>query len=307
MTERYGMGNTAGNDAHTTVRRAKDTAARQGASDSEVQDILLLRSRNRNRVVEVLGRAEGISRAMVPHVIPLLAWDKVSNQATFALKKVAEENIGQLTDALVDPHQDFAVRRRLARVFAVCVSDRAAAGVMLGLDDLRFDVRYQSARALAAILEKNPQMQIDRERVYDVVLREVTVGRPVWESRRLLEGSSSDSALDQFVRDRAGESLSHVFTLLSLVLEREPLQIAFRSLQADDEYLRGTALEYLETVLPQQIRQRLWPFLERTPVARRTRPGHEVVAELLRSNHTVVSNLEALRRRSAPAAADTPV
>ena len=58
-----------------------------------------------------------------------------------------------------------------------------------------------------------------------------------------------------------GQSLAHVFTLLSLVLPRDPLQIAFRSLHSEDKQLRGTALEYLEGVLPAPIRERLWPFL----------------------------------------------
>ena len=49
---------------------------------------------------------------------------------------------------------------------------------------------------------------------------------------------------------RAGQSLAHVFTLLSLVLPSQPLQIAFRSLHSQNSRLRGTALEYLEGVLP---------------------------------------------------------
>jgi hypothetical protein len=235
----------------------------------------------------------------VPHVIPLLAWDLVANHAMFALRKVAEEHVGALADALIDPNQDFAVRRRLARVFSVCVSARAAHAVMLGLDDIRFDVRNQSARALAAIAEKNPRVTIDRERIFEVVLREVAVGRPVWESRRLLDGVASDSPLDAFVRDRAGESLAHVFTLLSLVLPREPLQIAFRSLQTDDAYLRGTALEYLEGVLPPPIRIKLWPFLEAKQNKPSSRPSDTVIADLLRSNHSVLLNLEELRKRGS--------
>ena len=141
-------------------------------------------------------------------------------------------------------------------MFSVCVSQRAADGLMLALDDPRFDVRCQSARSLASILEKNPQIRINSERIFAIVLREVAVGRPVWESRRLLDVPGEDTPVDAFVRDRAGESLAHVFTLLSLVLQREPLQIAFRSLQTDDEQLQGTALEYLEGVLPPPIRQR---------------------------------------------------
>ena len=273
--------------------------------DPDMKDILRLRSRDRDRIVEVLSREEGLKAILVPHVIPLLAWEPVADHAMFALRKVAEERVGELVDALIDPNQDFAVRRRLARVFSVCVSERAAAGLMLGLDDLRFDVRCQSARSLSAIIEKNPRIRVDSERIYEVVLREVAVGRPVWESRRLLDARVNESPLDAFVRDRAGESLAHVFTLLSLVLQREPLQIAFRSLHTDNQHLQGTALEYLEGVLPAPIRQRLWPFLERRPVPRTGRAREEVMAELLRSNHSITVNLEELRRRSALMAADS--
>ena len=93
-----------------------------------------------------------------------------------ALRKVAEERVGELIDALVDPNQPFAVRRRLARVFSVCVSQRAADGLLLGLDDLRFEVRFQCARSLAAILEKNPRVRIDR--------RADLRGRPARSGRR---------------------------------------------------------------------------------------------------------------------------
>jgi len=135
-----------------------------------------------------------------------------------------------------------------------------------------------------------------------VVEREAGVGRPVWESRRLLDGVSSTEALsplDEFVRDRAGTSLAHVFTLLALVLPREPLQIAFRSLQTDDQHLRGTALEYLDGMLPPPIRERLWPFLESGPARHSTRPREEVMAELLRSHRSITINLEALYERGA--------
>jgi hypothetical protein len=255
--------------------------------DPDLQDLLWLRSSDRERIVDVLSRPEGLPPGLVPYAIPLLEWEALSEHAVFALRTVAEEHIGQLTDALVDPNQSYAVRRRLARVFSVCVSQRAAEGLLVALDDDRFDVRFQAARSLTAIIEKNPLIRIDRERIYDVVLREVAVSRPVWESRRLLEGALGDSPLDEFVRDRAGQSLGHVFTLLSLVLPREPLRIALRSLHSDDRQLRGTALEYLDGVLPASIRQRLWPFLvNRRPVQPTPAPSR-VMADLLRSSGSV--------------------
>ncbi|HUR34984.1 MAG TPA: hypothetical protein VM032_14375, partial [Vicinamibacterales bacterium] len=190
------------------------------------------------------------------------------------------------------------------RVFSVCVSQRAVDGLMLVLDDLRFAVRREAGRSLLAITERNPMLHIDREQVLAIVLKDVNVGRPVWEGRRLLEAPASDSQLDAFVRDRAGESLGHVFTLLSLVLPREPMQLAFRGLQTSDNHLRGTALEYLDSVLPSAIRQRLWPFLEHRPARGTSRSRHEAIAALLRSNRSIELNLEELRRRiTAPATA----
>jgi hypothetical protein len=269
--------------------------------EPELRDLLSLRSRNRERVIEVLCREEGLSAGLVPHAITLLAWDQVADHALFALRKVAEEHVGQLVDALLDPNQDFAIRRRLARVFSVCVSQRAASGLMFGLEDPRFDVRYQSARSLSDIMEKNPLVQLDAAQIYVVVLREVAVSRGVWESRRLLESvqeAGDLSTLDHVVRTRAGESLAHVFRLLSLVLPREPLQIAFRGLHTDDEQLQGTALEYLESVLPAAIRQRLWPFIDQPAGKGPSRPREEVMAELLRSHHSIMLNLEELREQA---------
>ena len=101
-----------------------------------------------SQVVRVLRDENGLAAALVPHVIPLLAWDAVAEEAVRALRKVAEERLGALTDALIDPNQPFAVRRRLARVFSICVSQRAVDSLLLALDDTRFEVRFQCGRSL---------------------------------------------------------------------------------------------------------------------------------------------------------------
>jgi hypothetical protein len=272
--------------------------------DPEIAEILALRSRDKTRIVAVLRHDEGMPATLVPHVIPLLAWDPVAEDAVFALRKVAEERIGELIDALIDPNQPFAVRRRLARVFSVCVSQRASDGLILGLDDQRFEVRFQCGRSLAAIVSKNPRVRIPEQAIYDVVLREVAVGRPVWESHRLLDAMDDPEGgptfVDKFIRDRASQGLTHVFTLLSLVQPAEPLQIAYRGLLTGDENLRGTALEYLEGTLPPAIRARLWPFLEdRRAANRAVRPRDEILRDLLRSHPSIQLRLEEVRQEAA--------
>jgi hypothetical protein len=279
-------------------------AGAAGGLNKNVLDILALQSRDRARVLRVLESDEPLAPTLVPHVIPLLAWDAVAPEAVDALRGVAEERVGELIDALINPNQEFAVRRRLARVFTVCVSQRAADGLILGLEDQRFEVRFQCARSLRAIVEKNPRVRIDSNTIFEVVRREAAVGRSVWDSNRLLNqlDDRDEYYADEFVRDRANRSLAHVFTLLSLVLQPEPLRIAFRGLHTQDAGLRGTALEYLEGVLPPSIREHLWPFLEdrRAAPAGPARPRDEILADLLRSHKSIVLDLEELQRRVDP-------
>ena len=127
----------------------------------------------------------------------------------------------------------------------------------------------------------------------------------MWENRRLLDASEDGddrSFLEELVRARASRSLAHVFTLLALVLPTEPLRIAFRGLHTDDQALRGTALEYLDSVLPHEIRDRLWLFLEdRRLPGKVRRPREETLGDLLRStrlDQAEPRRTEATRRRS---------
>jgi hypothetical protein len=187
------------------------------------------------------------------------------------------------------------------RVLSVCVSQRATDGLVLGLDDLRFEVRFQCGRSLFSIIEKNPAVQIDKETIFRSVLREVSVTREVWEGRRLLDGldeGDDRSFMENMIGERVSQTLAHVFTLLALVLPTEPLRIAYRGLHTDDQRLRGTALEYLESVVPREIRDRLWPFIEsqRLP-ARTARPSDETLDDLMKSSQSILVNLEELKKR----------
>ena len=157
---------------------------RSGDSGNHVASI----ARPRPRRSPCFARDEELTPALIPHVIPLLAWDPVADDAIRALQKVAPKHVGALADALLDPYEDFAVRRRIPRVMAVCSSQRAVDSLLLGLADMRFEVRFQCGRALAAIVGETARTcALTRPRIFDVVQKEVAVGRPVWEGRRLLD------------------------------------------------------------------------------------------------------------------------
>jgi ATP:ADP antiporter, AAA family len=270
-----------------------------------------------SRPVPALPRREGLSASnpelvlgalasgplqseQVDAAVHLLAWDAVAPRAMQALAPLARTEPGRLVRYLLDPAEDFAIRRRLVRVLGDGDGPEAFEGLLRALDDQRFEVRYRAGRALARMLSQYPRFLVDRERVIGTVLREVAVERGVWEGRQLIDQADDDwSPMEaEVLRDRATRSLEHVFTLLSLILPAETLRLAFHGLHTEDSHLRGTALEYLETVLPERVREKLWPFLEveQRRLARPLTP-EQALQDLLASRESIVLALAAVRDR----------
>ncbi len=292
------------------VAQAEDAlrVRQSGPSSQPVDRRQALNDPDAQVVVEAL-RDGPLTGNLIEPAIGLLAWDGVAVDSILALRAVAADHTSVLVRHLLDPDEDFAIRRRLVSVLGDLPEPGAVDGLVGALDDHRFEVRYRAGRALKRLIERAPGLTIDRERVTSVVLREVTVERSVWESRQLLDTADDDLAapVADVVRDRADRSLEHVFALLSLVLPRTTIQLAFQALHTDNPYLRGTALEYLETVLPDGLRQRLWPFLEvgesRRPQSNRS--PEAALRELLASRQSIVLALDAAgRRASGPVEAD---
>ncbi|MEM6730733.1 MAG: hypothetical protein AAF658_04215, partial [Myxococcota bacterium] len=269
--------------------------------DPQVARLVELRSGEFARVTAALTDPRPFERYHAPQLVDLLAWDEVSGLAIRALTEIAPTTAGVLLDALLDPGQEFTIRRRVPRILARVESRWVVAGLIAGLGDKRFEVRYQCGRALARIHHRQPEIAFDEQEICDAVLREVAVDRRVWESHRLLdrlEDSEADGTewLNEYLADRTGRGLEHVFTLLALILPGEPLRIAFRGLHTSDARLRGTALVYLESVLPESVREHLWPFIDREQPDTSTTPRDReaLLEELMRSNAAIEASIAGL-------------
>jgi hypothetical protein len=268
--------------------------------DPTIEKIGLLTSGDPEKVREVL-RKGPLESAMVPFAINLLAWDSVTPDVIRSLRQQGDFITGQLIDHLLNQEQEFSIRRRIPRVLSAAATQRSADGLLQGLSDQRFEVRFQCSRNLAYICNRNPEIELDPEKVFEAASREVKVDRRVWESQRLLDQFEDTGGMtlfeDQVLQQRASRSLEHVFTILALTLPKEPLRIAYRGLHTEDRNLRGTALEYLETVLPDGIRESLWPFLEdQRKKEAVSKPREQILDELMKSHQSIEISLELIRK-----------
>ena len=121
------------------------------------------------------------------------------------------------------------------------------------------ELRLRSALALRDIAKNHPELAPPR--------------------RVVLEAAAHELELDQ------DGMLDQVFMLLGFVVDRESLELSLRALGLEDEKLRGTALEYLDHVIPEPIRASILPHLNagRHSVPTRKRTPAEIAAELRRS------------------------
>jgi len=226
---------------------------------------------------------DGRDRRAVPFIIQLLAHDDLYLVAVEALTAHVDRHVGALSDELRDVDGPFGLRRRIPRVLAHASSEAAAVALSGVLADERFEVRYHSARALRKLAVRG--VPISKERMWAAVRHDVKKALPLWEAQRLIDEGLEDEhkSVREAVAHRGAYGLRHIFNLLALVLEPEPADLAYRSLNAEDPHVRAVALEYLENVLPADVRIGLWPYIgdapgEIAPVSKRA--VNEILVEL---------------------------
>jgi len=218
---------------------------------------------------------------IIAALVQLLARDEVVRTVVSALATFGTRAAGEMVSVLLDPDTPDVVRRRLPFALKFCASPIARDGLLTALERFDFEIRLRCARALLALTDDHPELL-----------------QPFPNGLALVERELEAQGEAHLVRE-------HVFNLLALALEREPVRIAARSFTTEDAYVRGTALEYLETVLPARLFSALRPLLAAPgPPSTRRRSPAEVRADLIRAGTTMTVSLEELRKQLNATAPD---
>lgn len=255
-------------------------------------------------------RWDGRDKRVVPFLARLLGRDATHKEAAAALSRAGDRIAGALADHLTDLDEDFAVRRRIPRVLSSCRGPTAIDALVCALSDRRFEVRYHAAVALERISAAGGP-KAPAEPIWSAIREEVRKSRSMWEAQRLLEEpdepKDDDAAVEApvatdrsgaaaVVEQRGAHSLRHVFRLLGLVLDPKPLELCYRALGAGDLQFRAVSLEYLENVLPPDVRRALWPLIgddpELPPVSQTGRALEAVMKELATSGMNLALTMD---------------
>ena len=248
--------------AEVAPRSGPESAPRR---DAQLQALAELRSRDLPRVIAAIDCPSAFARIHVAQIIELLAWDDVLPVARRALEQLGPCHLGMLIDAMLDPASDFVIRRRLPRIVGTVGSHRSLEGLVDGLDDDRFEVRYHCSRAIGRILAINPELSLDRTQTIAVVERELSVPPQRWRGYRLLDRPDiEEPAVSSVPMADSSRFREHICVLLAIIVGRDPLNAAVHGARSPNAGVRGLAAEYLDQVLPPAVLNRLNSLLAST-------------------------------------------
>ena len=261
--------------------------------------LLLSDEKEARQFLEKQLRAERFPAGLIPLVIPMLGDRSFARLALGVLQKHAVKREGVLVDALLDLGQPDVVRRRIPRILRTLGTERARDGLLVGLDDPTFGVRYHSAQSLFRLVTQHPRLSPDRERIFGLVAREAEVPRDEWE-RQLAADEGDALTTIRPAQHRPAARLEYVFMLLSTILEAEPLELCLKAVVSGDLTLRGTALEYLENVLPARVYATLSKhLLSGAPPNKEKRKPAQIVQELHQSMSNLKLDVDLFRKEAA--------
>jgi hypothetical protein len=236
------------------------TGAETPEAQQILEDIRVLLGADSAELRALLARPE-LDVRLAAFVVPHLADESLAKPSLLALRGMGPDVMGLLADVMLSVHQPLAVRRRVPHVLRALRGARVVSALTRALSADALEVRYRAALALLEVTRDERALLPEARDVFTLALAEVE------------RGPLSQEASD------------HVFALLALCTTRGSLELVRQGLKTDDRKLRGTALEYLESLLPEAVRGPLVQALAQRPEPRagELRSETQLLNELKRS------------------------
>jgi AAA family ATP:ADP antiporter len=242
-------------------QESSSTAAASPPDNTGVlDDVRVLLGNDVAAIRELFARPE-LDPRLAAFAVPHLANDQLAKPALAALRAMGPDVVGLLADVMLSSSQPLPVRRRVPHVLRALRGPRVASALTRALSADALEVRYRAALALLEVARDEREHLPESEAVYTLALAEL--------ERAPLTQETSD----------------HVFALLSLCTTPGSLELVRQGLKTSDTKLRGTALEYLESLLPDPVCAPIVQALAQRvePRATATRTELQLLDELKRS------------------------
>jgi HEAT repeat protein len=281
----------------TLVGLAGDTSAHRRAARREVADavrqigdgrfhhlLVPLLDDPAPEVVEAalrsLQAADRVDVLFVPTLVRLLDNPRLKARARDVLAAIGEPVVSALAYFLADRAEPLGMRRHLPSTLARIPSQRAADALVGALADPDAFLRFKVIAGLQRLRRTGAPVTIPTAPVEAQAVREAKLYFDCLSIHDALfrrGGLDDRSLLAQALLEKTERARQRIYRLLSLIEPWQDVAVAEGALDGGDARRRSRASEYLDNLLPGDLRRWLMPVLEDLPVAQKIRRGHALL------------------------------
>jgi HEAT repeat protein len=227
-------------------------------------------------------------RALIGDLIDRLAEPVLHDAVVAAIAAFGDRVTGTLRDYLTDESMRAEVRRGIPKVLEAIGSPAAQAVLVESVLDRDVVLRYHTISALNRLGQAHPNRPTDRKLIESVLAAEIMGHYRSYQVLGSLGGSLSASLNDPAnpVEHGLGESMEketeRIFRLLKILYPQYDMHSAYVGLQSSDPVVHDNAVEFMDSVLPPEVRQVIIPLFDReVPVEARIDTANRMLGSSL--------------------------
>jgi ATP:ADP antiporter, AAA family len=204
-------------------------------------------------------------RNLVDELVLRLREPALSEQVIVSLAKFGDRIVGTLRDHLHDEEMPAEIRREVPKVLQE-IGTTAAQGVLVeSVLDRDVVLRYHTITALNRLGQAHPERSTDRKLIESVLAAEIMGHYRSYQVLGTLGGSLDDDAnpIAHGLRESMEKETERIFRLLKLLYPQFDMHSAYVSLQSTDPVVHDNGVEFMDSVLPPEMRALVIPLFDR--------------------------------------------
>ncbi len=275
------------------------------------------------RSARALGASDGL---FLPGLLSSLGHRKLKHAARETLVAYGETSIPALRYALENPHEHIWVRRHIPSTLALLPHPAAMDALVGSLDTPDGFLRYKLIAAIEHFRRRHRALTAPQPAIEKLLMREsrrhcniltlsnnlfrhapppndASPERPRgidWRNDRAATRAPRGTLLERALRELLERNVDRIYRLLGILHEVDDVAAARRAIEHGDPRRRARALEYLDNVLPGNVRKRILPLIDETPLSAKvdhanillgTRPRDldDALAQLIHDSNPVLA------------------
>ena len=205
-------------------------------------------------------------RVLIDRLIERLREPDLADAATAALAQFGDRIVGTLRDYLIDNQMPTEVRREIPKVLQAIGTPAAQVVLTESVLDRDVVLRYHTIAALNKLGQAHPERRAADRKLIEMVLGAEIMGH--YRSYQVLAtlGTSLEDEADPIthgLKESMEKEAERIFRLLKILYPEYDMHSAHVGLQSADPVVHDNAVEFLDSVLPPEVRALIVPLFDR--------------------------------------------